>query len=108
MKLPIKICISKDGEIEINVNPVNESKVKAAASRASDKSAQDLELRLMTVDDNDESKTLELNMDILKYAERKLKSGDKKGLLEFLNKNKHRFNPDLKDWLRDAIKSKGK
>jgi len=108
MKLPIKIQISKDGTITINVNPVQESSVKAAAARAVDRAAEDLELRLMSTDDNDESKQLELTMDILKYAEKKLRAGKRKDLLAFLNKNKHRFSSDQKEFLKDAIQSQRK
>ena len=108
MKLPVEINISKDGAITISINPTRVSSVKAAASRAVDRSAEDLELRLMSTDDNNESAQLELSMDVLRYAEKQLNSGNKTALLEFLNKNKHRFSADLKDWLKDAIESKRK
>ena len=106
MKMPIKIQISKDGAITINVGLERQASVKAAAVVSKDQEAQDLELRLMSTDETDESKQLALNIDVLKFAEKKLRAGDKKGLLKFLNDNKHRFDSDLKDWLKDAIASK--
>jgi hypothetical protein len=105
MKLPVKIQISKDGAITININPVQESSVKAAAAKSVDRTAEDLELRLMSTDDDNEEKQLELTMDILRFAEKKLKSGKRKDLLDFLNKNKHRFSADQKEFLKDAIQS---
>ena len=109
MKTPVEIKISREGAITINVDIMRQSAVKASAASAPTKEAQDLELALMTVDEGDESKVMELNMSVLKYAESALRSGRKRELLEFLNKNKHRFNADLKDWLKDAITSaKGK
>lgn len=106
MKTPIEININKDGSIKINVDLARQQTVKKAAAIAKDSVAEDLEMRLMTCDEQDESKVLALNMDILKFAEKKLKAGDKTGLLAFLNKNKHRFSSDLREWLADAIRAK--
>lgn len=105
MKTPLEIKISRDGTITIMVDLSKQASVKAASATAQDRDADDLELRLMSTDESDDAKWTQLSIDILKFAEKKLKSGDRRGLLEFLNKNKHRFNADLKDWLKDAIKS---
>lgn len=106
MKTPIKISVSKDGAIEINVGLEQQQRVEKAAAIAKDSVAEDLEMRLMTCDESDEEKQLALSMDILKWVEKKLSAGKKTELLAFLNKNKNRFSADLKDWLADAIKSK--
>lgn len=108
MKTPIEIKVSKDGAITINVDIMRQDAVKAASATSVDQDAVDLEMRLMTTDDADDEKQLALSMDVLRFAEKKLKAGDKKGLLKFLNDNKHRFSSDLKDWLKDAIQSQRK
>ena len=108
MKTPIEINITKDGAIKINVDLARQGSVKAASATSVDRDATDLELRLMTTDDNDEAKQLALSMDVLRFAEKKLKANDKKGLLKFLNDNKQRFSADLKEWLKDAISAKQK
>lgn len=106
--MPLEIHITKDGTITINVDLNRRNEVAAAAVTAQDQESIDLEMRLMTTEDSNEEKTMSLNMDILKYAKRKLKSGKKKDLLKFLNDNKQRFNSDLKDWLKEIIQVKVK
>ncbi len=103
MKTPIEINIGKDGSVKINVDMERQGQVRAAAATSVDREAQDLELRLIALDDKDETKTLATNMDVLRFVEKKLKAGQRKDVLEFLNKNKHRFDTELKEWLRDTI-----
>ena len=103
-QLPVKIKIGGTG-VTITTSIDKGDKLKKAAAITPDKEAEELELRLIALDDNDEDKTIELNVAVLAYAEKLLRGERRKELLAFLNSNKHRFNPDLKDWLADTIRS---
>ena len=95
MKLPIKL-----NNKNINVNLKQHDKYKIANVKSS---VEDLELRLMVKYTSDDSKVTQLNVDVLNFVESGLASGQKANVLNFLNKNKHRFSPELKDQLVDVI-----
>lgn len=103
----ITVTIDVDGK-KVNVKtPVKKARKLVRASKIADKdqTSADLELRLMTYDAEDEEKQMSLNVDIMTYIDGLLKKGNKVGATKFLNDNKHRFNPDLKDLLIETIRS---
>lgn len=83
------------------INDLNVTKAKRAGANIGE---FDLELKLMTLDDADDSAICELYADVDRYITDLLRSGNKKKALEFLNKNKHRFDSDLKEMLTQTIK----
>lgn len=106
-QIPIEIKIG-DTVITINTGITKAAKTESAARVAGSKTAEELELKLMASDDLDEDAEIQLNVEVLAYAEKLLKAGKRKELLDFLNRNKQRFNPDLKSWLADAIRAQKK
>lgn len=103
-KLPVKLKIGKN-TFTFNTDLKSANKLENA-SKIVDNSvdATDLELRLVMLDDfADDYKVAQLNMDILSFAERMLSSGKRKEILNFINNNKHRFNPELKDGLKEVL-----
>lgn len=86
--------------------PVKKARAVSRARAIADKSksAADLELRLMVQDELDDEKAHTLNVDVMDWVDREIKAGNKIGVTKFLNDNKHRFNPELKDLLIGVIK----
>jgi len=78
-------------------------KVTRSNERQNDSVASDLTMRLMTKEDNDDLECTKLEMDVASYLKSLLASGKKNQAVMFLNDNKHRFTPDMKDTLTDII-----
>lgn len=106
-QLPINIKIGNT-TITISTGIESGDTLKKAIATSPDAEAEALELKLMSVDESDESAITELNAAVLTYAEKLLRGKRRKELLAFLNKNKHRFNSDLKTWLADLIRENNK
>jgi hypothetical protein len=60
-------------------------------------------MRLMAVGGVSDESAVQLELDTVAYIEELLASGRKKEAVGFLNDNKHRFTPDMKDSLTDVI-----
>ena len=104
-QVKVEVTINLDGEqTKVSVPLEKATKVEKTVPDMSN-DARDLELKLMTSDDNDDEKVTSLNVDVLAWAMKTLKAGKRKELLEFLNRNKDRLNPDLKEMLKETIQS---
>ncbi len=63
----------------------------------------DLTMRLMAIGGGSDESAVQLEFDVVAHIESLLASGKKRNAVEFLNNNKHRFTPDMKDSLTDVI-----
>jgi len=103
--MKIKTNVVIDGietKLKMPLKKVTEIQTKAKIAQTNS-TAEDLELGLLIFDEEDEEKQMLLNMDIVTYITKCLRTKNKKKALIFLNKNKHRFNPELKDLLTSTI-----
>ena len=103
----VKITIDLTGTIErlqAEQKAAEKPKKKAKASKPKDERAEELTLRLMAISgDSSDEGAVQLEMDTIAYVQEQLASGRKKQAMNFLNDNKHRFTPEMKDGLTDVI-----
>jgi hypothetical protein len=85
------------GEIDKATKPKKKRKDKA--SERSDS----LSMKLMTLESLSDEERMQLEIDSVAHVENCLASGKRKSALEFLNSNKHRFTPEMKDSLTNVI-----
>jgi hypothetical protein len=85
------------GEIEKATKPKKKRQDKA--SERSDA----LEMRLMTLETLSDHDKMALEIETIKHVQDMLASGKRKSALSFMNSNKHRFTPEMKEGLTDAI-----
>ena len=103
MKIKTNIIIDGIGtQLKVPLKKVTQVQIGAKIAKT-DSTAEDLELRLIVFDSEDDDKQMLLNMDIVTYITKLLHTKNKKKALVFLNKNKNRFNPELKDMLTSTI-----
>lgn len=79
-------------------------KKRVTASKPEDTRSSDLELRLMSLagEENTEE-SVQLEMDVTTFIKDLFGAGKKPQAVKFLNDNKHRFTPTMKDGLTDII-----
>jgi hypothetical protein len=73
------------------------------ASKPKDIRADDLSMRLMAIGGATDEVAMQLEMDTVDFVKEMLASNKKKVAVNFLNENKHRFTPEMKDSLTDVI-----
>jgi hypothetical protein len=85
--------------------PAGEKKQPKRKRKAAKKDTRsdDLTMRLMACHNCNEEECMQLEMDCVNYVKESLASGRKKQAVGFLNENKHRFTPEMKDSLTDVI-----
>jgi dsDNA-binding SOS-regulon protein len=110
--IKVSVTINVNGEeteVSVPLKKLNSLENASIVTEYS-KDAKDLELRLMTTDDNDDDKQMSLNVDVLAYIKKNLRENNRAEVLRFLNKNKDRFTRELKEMLKDSIQAfiKGK
>ena len=77
---------------------------KRAPSKPKDQRCEELTMRLMAVaGDQDDVNAVTLELEGVDYIKSLLSSNKKKEAVTFLNDNKHRFTPDMKDSLTNVI-----
>jgi hypothetical protein len=75
---------------------------KKRLDKASERSDQ-LEMRLMTLETLNDHDRMALEVETIGHVKDMLASGKKNLALNFMNANKHRFTPEMKDGLVSAI-----
>ena len=103
--MKIKTNVVIDGvETKLNVPLKKATEIQTKAKIAQTNfTAEDLELRLLIFDSENDEQQMLLTIDIVTYITKLLRKKNKKKALVFLNKNKDRFNPELKDLLTSTI-----
>ena len=101
----VQITIDLTGTIERLQNEARAAaKPKAKPKRRkTDSRADDLSMRLMAIGGASDEDSVQLEMDTVNYISEMLASGKKKQAVNFLNENKHRFTPEMKDNLTEII-----
>ena len=85
------------GELRKATKPKKKRKDKA------EERSNDLEMRLMTLESLDDHERMALEVETITHVQDCLASGKRKTTLNFLNSNKHRFTPEMKDSLTGVI-----
>ena len=101
----VKITIDLTGTLEKLTRAAAPPKPKAKPRSRTPKDTRcdELTMRLMTVDSASDEESMALEMDIASYIQELLASKKKDKAVKFLNDNKHRFTPDMKDTLTGII-----
>jgi len=104
--MKIKTNVVIDGietKLKVPLKKATEIQTKAKIANTNF-TAEDLELRLLIYDSENDEQQMQLNIDIVTYITKLLRKKKSKDTLVFLNKNKDRFNPELKDLLASTIR----
>ena len=104
--MKIKVEIDTSGILEQIIKETKKANKPAPKPKASpeDSRAAELTMRLMSISgDSTDEKSVQAEIDVIAYVKELLASGRKKDAVQFLNDNKHRFTPEMKDGLTDII-----
>ena len=104
----MKITIDMTGELDRIRNEATAKTAPPPKPKKRKKSkdsgvSEDLTMRLMAVGGVSDESAVQLELDTVAYIQGLLAKGNKKKAVSFLNNNKHRFTPDMKDSLTNVI-----
>jgi len=105
MKIEIDLTSVFDALVaEVKKANAPKRKPKESAREPEDQRCSELTMRLMALaNTEDDVENVALELDVASYIKDLLASGKKKEAVTFLNDNKHRFTPDMKDSLTNVI-----
>ena len=101
MKIMIDLTETLDKLTRAAAPPKPKAKPRSRVKK--DQRCDELTMRLMTVDSASDEESMALEIDVASYVQELLASKKKDIAVKFLNDNKHRFTPDMKDTLTGII-----